>query len=402
MALNEVKIRNLKPKDKQYKVADSEGLYLLVKPNGSKLWRLKYRHNGKENVYSIGEYPSISLAEAREERFVIRKQVKSGINPNIKKREDRSVQIAKVENSFSNVALEWHSKNIKKWTPEHAEKLIGWITNDIIPVIGDMDIAEVKSPDILRVIKGIESRGALDVARRVLSICSQIFRYAMPLGKCNYDVTVGIGKTLEVRKRENFKCICVEEFPQLLKDMEKHECKPLTKLALKLVTLTFVRSSELREAKWSEINFDNAEWRIPAERMKMKELHLVPLSKQSIEILRVAQTLSHDSEYIFPNDRNLRKVMSENTLLYALYDMGYHKRMTVHGFRQLASTILNEKGFNLDAIERQLSHAERDNVRRAYNHAQYLPERRKMMQWWADYIDGTAEDSSNIIKAKFN
>jgi len=209
----------------------------------------------------------------------------------------------------------------------------------------------------------------------------------MPIGKCQYDVTVGINKALVYVKSENFKCISTSEFPKLLKDIERHDCKRLTKYALNLISLTFVRTGELRFAKWSEIDFDKKEWRIPAERMKMREQHIVPLSKQAINILEQIKSLELKSSYVFPNENNPNKVMSENTMLFALYDMKYRNKMTVHGFRQMASTVLNENGFKSDAIERQLSHSERNSIRRAYNHAQYLPERKEMMQWWADHLD---------------
>lgn len=402
MNLSDIKIKKLKAKDKEFKAFDGDGLFLLIHPNGSKYWRLKYRLNGKENVFAIGIYPQMTLLEAREERFRLKKLVKAGINPNLQKKTAKKIEIAKEADSFGAVALEWHGKNTKKWSEEHSKKIKAWIETEINPIIGSITISEVKSPDILAVVKSIENRGALDVARRALSICSQVLRYAMPLGKCNYDVTVGINKTLEVRKRENYKSVPIEDFPELLRKMENHNCKPLTKYALGLISLTFVRSSELREAKWPEINFEKAEWRIPAERMKMKELHIVPLSKQAIALFKEIKKLNLESEYIFPSVNSSKKVMSENTMLYALYDMGYHNKMTVHGFRSLASTILNEKGFNSDAIERQLSHAERDNVRRAYNHAQYLPERKIMMQWWADYIQNRCIENNNKKVVKFS
>ncbi len=388
MPLSDIKIKNSKPKAKPYKLSDGEGLYLLIKPNGSKLWRLKYRHMGKENVYAIGSYPQMSLSEAKDERFRLKKMHKSGIELNHQKKKDKLLSVANTDSTFEAVALEWHENYSNKWTNEHKNKLKNWLKNDVFPLIGHMEISNVKSPDILAVLRKIESRGAADVARRVLSICSQVFRYGMPIGKCEHDVTVGLNKALQFVKRENHKCIAIEEFPNLIHAMENHNCNLLTKYALQLILLTFVRSTELREAKWSEINFDKREWRIPANRMKMREIHIVPLSKQALAIFRALQPICNESDYIFPNEKNPHKVMSENTLLYSLYDMGYYKKMTVHGFRQLASTILNEKGFNSDAIERQLSHAERNNVRRAYNHAQYLPERIRMMQEWADHIDG--------------
>jgi integrase len=387
MSLTEIKIKSAKIKDKNYKLSDGEGLYLLVNPNGSKYWRLKYRFGGKEKVYSIGIYPKVSLAEAREERFKIKKKIKDGYNPNDQKKTTILEEKIKAGHNFESVAFEWHSKNLNKWTPRHAKKLKTWIEKDISPFIGQRLISEVKPMHILEIMRKIEDRKAYDVTRGVLSLCSQIFRYGIPNGMCEYDVTVGINKALVFIKRKNFNCINTSEFPKLLKDIEKHTCSFLTKYALKLIILTFVRTGELRFAKWSEIDFDKKEWRIPAERMKMREQHIVPLARQAVEILEGIKSLQLKSDYVFPNENNPNKVMSENTMLFGLYDMGYSNKMTVHGFRQIASTILNENSFNRDAIERQLSHAERNNIRRAYNHAQYLPERREMMQWWADYID---------------
>lgn len=391
MSLTEIKVKAAKTKEKNYKLSDSEGLYVLVHTNGSKYWRLKFRFIGKEKVYSIGKYPQVSLAEAREERFRIKQIIKEGHNPNESKKTIILERQLKTNNSFESVANDWHTKNINKWTLRHGKKLKTWIEKDIAPMIGHMPIAEVKPMHILEIMRKIENRKAYDVTRSVLSVCSQVFRYGIPIGLCDYDVTVGINQALVFIKRKNFNCISTGEFPKLLKDIENHHCTNLTKYALKLVILTFVRTSELRFATWSEIDFDRKEWRIPAERMKMRELHIVPLSKQAISILKEIKSLELKSDYVFPNENNPKKVMSENTMLFALYDMKYQQKMTVHGFRQLASTILNEHSFSPDAIERQLSHAERNSIRRAYNHAQYLPERREMMQLWADHIDTLAQ-----------
>ena len=387
MALTEFKIKSAKIKDKNYKLADGEGLYLLVHTNGSKYWRLKYRFNGKEKVYAIGIYPQLSLAAAREERFKIKQQLKEGMNPNNEKKTAIIEARIKTDNSFESVAFEWHAKNIKKWTPKQANRIKLWIEREILPIIGHMQISEVKPMHILEIMRKIESRKAYDTTRRVLSVCSQVFRYGMPIDKCQYDVTVGINKALVYVKTENLKCVSTGEFPKLIKDIERHNCTTLTKCALNLIALTFVRTGELRFAKWSEFDFDKKEWRIPGERMKMREQHIVPLSKQAIINFEQIKSLDLKSDYVFPNENNAKKVMSENTMLFALYDMNYRGKMTVHGFRQIASTILNESGFKPDAVERQLSHCERNNIRRAYNHAQYLPERREMMQWWADHLD---------------
>lgn len=386
MALTEIKIRSAKSKIKPYKLSDGEGLYLLIHSNGSKYWRLKYRIRNKEKVHAIGQYPDISLAEAREKKFYVKQDIKNGIDPNDKKKIEAFEKRLADDNTFESVALEWHKKNIRKWSERQALKLENWINKELVPVFGYLQVNEVKPIHVMQVMKNIESREAYDVARRVLNLCSQIFRYAIPTGRCEYDVTVGLNQTLTYVKRENFKCISVEELPQLLKTIEQHRCQELTKYALWFVLLTFVRTKELRFSKWTEVDLKKKEWRIPAENMKMRRPHVVPLSSQAIGVLKKVQALGLNSEYIFPNENDSQKVMSENTMLFALYDMKYRGKMTVHGFRQLASTVLNEQGFNPDAIERQLSHMERNNVRRAYNHAQYLPERKEMMQWWADYV----------------
>ena len=388
MTLTEIKIKAAKPREKKYKLFDGEGLYLVVFPNGSKYWRLKYRHNGKENTFAIGIYPECSLAEARDKRYILKKQLKDGVNPNIQKKTEALEEISQFDNNFKTVALEWHSKNVRKWTPRHGKKIKKWIEKDICPVIGKITINDVKPKHIIEIMRKIEARGAFDITREILSVCSRVFRYAIPIGLCEYDVTTGIGQTLTTVKRQNYRCISPNDFPKLIKDIEKHSCAILTKLALRFIMLTFVRSGELRYAKWEEFDFKKNEWRIPAERMKMREQHLVPLSSQAISVLNEIKLLPVKSENVFPNEFHSNKFMSENTMLYALYDMNYKDKMTVHGFRQLASTLLNENGFPPDVIERQLAHAERNKVRRAYNHAQYLPQRREMMQWWGDYIDG--------------
>lgn len=392
MLINDSKIKAAKTTGKNYKMTDGKGLHLLIKANGSKLWQFRYNVNGRENVYSIGCYPEYSLLEAREERFRLRKLVKAGIDPNLKKKEAKIEASVRTENSFASVALEWHKKQGTRWTAEHAKKIRGWLDNDIAPFIGQIPIAELKPLDILHIARRVESRGANYAARRILSICSRVLRYGIATNKCLYDVTIGINQALVPMKSKNYNCIGIQEFPELVRKIETANCKTLTRHALKFMILTFVRTTELRAAKWIEVDFRNQEWRIPAERMKMGEQHIVPLSTQALKILADIHKLGYHSDYIFPSETNMRKFMSENTMLYALYDMGYHHRMTVHGFRQLASTILNEKGFAPDAIERQLAHAERNNVRRAYNHAQYLPVRREMMQWWADYISNLAHE----------
>ncbi|MCE3255717.1 MAG: hypothetical protein K0R25_1211 [Rickettsiaceae bacterium] len=386
MPLTDIKVKNAKPTDKQYKIADSEGMYLLVHPNGGKYWRLKYKFLGKEKTLALGTYPTLSLAEARDKRFDARKQIANGVDPLQEKRQKKFEQYINAENSFENVAREWHQKNYAKWKPRHAHYILKRLEADIFPAIGSRPIGEIKTPELLATIQKVEKRGALDIAKRALQTSGQVFRYAIATGRAEHDISANLKGALTTRQAVNHARLEEDQLPEFLSKLEKYEGHQ-TKLAFKLLILTFVRTIELRGARWEEVNFEKKEWHIPAERMKMGQKHIVPLAKQSISILKELQKINGNRDFIFPSQTNPDKMMSENTLLYTLYRLGYHSRATTHGFRSTASTILNEKGFNRDYIERQLAHGERDKVRAVYNHAQYLSERHKMMQWWADYLD---------------
>ncbi|MBY0408302.1 MAG: tyrosine-type recombinase/integrase [Rickettsiales bacterium] len=396
MKLSNLDCKNAKPTEKPRKMADGGGLYLEVAPNGSKYWRMKYRFNGKESRLSFGLYPDVSLAEAREKRRLAKKTLDEGKNPNEEKRIEKLERQVSYENNFENIAREWHKEKYHTWKPLHAERILTRLEKDVFPSLGARSIKAIKPIEILAAIRGVEDRGAHDLAHRTMQTCSQIFRYGVATGRVERDPTVDLRGALKPVKSENYAYLTEEDLPPFLKKLECYDShyngQPLTKLAFKLLLLTFVRSGEIRGALWKEIDWDKAQWKIPAERMKMKEPHIVPLSKQSVALLKEIQKITGDSYggFLFPSQQNPRKIMSENTFLRVLEILGYKGKATAHGFRSTASTILNENGFRSDVIERQLAHGERDQVRAAYNYAQYLPERKEMMNWWANYIDSVA------------
>lgn len=398
MPLTDSACKNAKPDAKPRKIADGGGLYLEIMPNGSKYWRLKYRFAGKEKRLAFGVYPEVSLAEAREKREKARKQIASQIDPSQAKREEKLQILLKAETSFEVIAREWHTNRSLAWTPRYAEFMMKRLEADIFPKLGNRPIADINAPELLSVLRLIENRGALEIAQRALQACGQIFLYAIVTGRAERNPAVDLAGALKTPKKTHYAHLKAVELPEFLQKLDAYDGSLQTQLALKLLLLTFVRTTELRGAQWIEINLDAAEWRIPAERMKMRDPHIVPLSRQAVKILQELQKLNGHWKYVFPNQRKPMTCMSENTMLYTLYRMGYHSRTTGHGFRATASTVLNEEGFRSDVIERQLAHAERNKVRASYNHAQYLPERRAMMQWWADYLDRAS--SGNVVEAK--
>jgi len=387
-SLSDAKARNAKPKPKPYKIADGQGLFLLVRPNGSKYWRLRYFFAGKEKVLALGVYPQVTLADARERCLQARKMLAAGSDPGKQKQEVKRLNTLKSANTFEVVAREWFEKRRHEWAPSTANATLIRLERHILPVLGPRPIAEIMAPDVLSMLRVVEARGTLETVRRLTRICGQIFMYAIVTGRADRNPVPDLRGALKTPVVKHHSFLKANELPSYLEKLDAYDGDPKTKLALRFLLLTFVRTNELRGALWTEIDWENAEWRIPAERMKMKELHIVPLATQSIAVLRELQSHSGNRQHLFPNQNNANAAMSENTMLYALYRMGYHSRTTGHGFRSTASTILNEHEFRADVIERQLAHSERDSVRAAYNHAQYLPERRKMMQWWADYLEG--------------
>lgn len=388
MPLNELKCKNAKPSDKIQKLSDEKGMYLQVNPSGGKTWQLKYRFEGKEKKLAIGSYPETSLKEARDKRDDARKQLQNGIDPSAAKKQAKIKRQLDNQNSFEAVAKEWHEQRKHMWTERHAAKILKLLNDKMFPALGNTPIDKITPPELLAVLRKIEAKGHLHTAHRMQQTASQIFRYAVASGKTERDVAVDLRGALTPSKKTNYASLSETDLPEFLAMLEQYDGEQQTQTAMKLLIHTFVRTGELRGAKWEEINFDKAEWRIPAERMKMREQHIVPLTPQVIALFRLQQQISCNREFVFPNRNKPQSFMSENTILYAIYRMGYHSRTTAHGFRATASTILNEKGFNKDHIERQLAHGERSQSRKSYNHAQYLAERRKMMQWWSNFIDG--------------
>ncbi len=387
MSLTDTTIRSARPREKAYKLADGGGLTLLVNPNGSKWWRLRYRFSGREKMLSVGVYPDVPLKQARDKRDSIRKLIASGIDPSAQ----RVVEKRSQADTFATIAAEWLDLQRKTFSAATLEKA-EWTINDLLnPFIGGLPIRAITAPEILAVVRRLEARGKHETAHRTKQRAGQIFRYAIATGKADRDPTADLRGALAPIVATNHPAITdPRAVGELLRAIHGYEGQPATECAMRLAPLVFVRPGELRAAKWEEFDLDakEPEWRIPAARMKMRELHIVPLSTQAVEILRELQPLTGPTGYCFPSLRDSNRPMSENAITAALRRMGYTgDQMTWHGFRTIASTLLNEQGWNPDLIELQLAHAERNVVRDAYNRAQRLPERRKMMQVWADYLD---------------
>lgn len=393
MLLNDTKIKNLRHKEKQYKITDGKGMYLLVHPNGSKYWRLKYRFLGKERVLALGVYPGTSLKEARNKKNEAKKLIEQNIDPAQRKKQEKASHLINAENSFEKIAYEWLEIRKQSITEKYAAMIERRIKQDAFPIIGSYPITDITSSDLLRMLRGIENRGAIETAQRMKQYCGQIFRFAIATGRAEHDIAANLRGALKTRKAKHHPYLEEKDLPDFFHRLEHYDGDLQTKLGLKLLVLTFVRTGELRGAKWEEINEKKKEWHIPAERMKMKQKHIVPLSKQSLKVIEELRIINGNFDFIFPNANNHKAFISENTLLYAMYRMGYHSRATPHGMRSTASTTLNEHGFRPDYIERQLAHAERNKIRASYNHAEYLPERREMMQWWADFLDKMAAEN---------
>lgn len=394
MPLTDLAIKNAKPKDKAYKLSDGGGLFLWIQPNGSKWWRYAYRFNSKQKLLALGTYPETPLAEARELHAQARKKLATGIDPNDAKKETKRIALLNSENSFESVAREWHSAKSNVWELRYAGFILKRLEADIFPKLGSRPIANISAPELLSVIRLIEKRGAGEMAHRALKACGQIFMFGIAHGKAKANPAAGLEIALKTVAKGNFPHLKESELPEFVQKLANYQGAQQNKLATKLLLLTFVRTKELRGGLWSEIDWEKAEWRIPAERMKMKLPHIVPLSKQAITILKELKLMNGQWNFIFPNPYTPVKCMSENGILNVIYRMGYKGRTCGHGFRHTASTILNERGFNRDHVEMQMAHTQ-GKIRGTYNHAEYLPKRRIMLQWWSDYLDSLAEGNAN-------
>lgn len=400
MSLTELECKKAAcPKDRSFiRLSDEKGMYLEVTAAGGKYWRLKFRHLGKEKRLALGVYPDISLALARKARDKAREAVSAGEDPSQLKREAKLTRAIGAANNFESVARHWweHWRGTK--SPRHAEYVIRRLETDVFPAMGSRPIASVTAPHLMAMALGIEARGAVDIAKRLLQTCGQVMRYAIAHGliERNPAADVKPSDVLKPRKKENYARLDAKEMPELLRKIEAYQGSSYTRLGIKLMALTFVRTGELIGARWSEFDLDSAEWRIPAERMKMRTPHIVPLSPQAIEVVQALQTIANGRSLVFPGERNHEKPMSNNTILGALKRMGYAGRMTGHGFRGVASTILHELGFGHHLIELQLAHQERNSTAAAYNHATYLKDRRAMMIEWANHLDSLRK--GNVVQ----
>lgn len=401
MPLTAIQIKAFKATDKPQKFADGGGLFLLVNPSGSKYWRMAYRFDGKAKTLALGVYPDVSLAAARDMREAARKLLAagddpSGVSPAAAKKAKQSAVSALTENSFEIIAREWFIRHSPNWKENHSSKIIARLEKDIFPWIGARMIADVAAPELLAVVRRIESRGALETAHRALACCGQVFRYAVATGRAERDPTGDLrGALPPVRKDKHFAAITdTVKVGELMRDIDGYSGSFVVKCAFKLSPLLFVRPGELRRMEWSEVDIEKSEWIIPAEKMKMGVTHIVPLARQALEVLREIQPLTGHGRYVFPGERDHDRPMSDNAIRSALRRMGWaNDEMTPHGFRAMASTILDNMGYKQEWLERQLAHEEPNKIKAAYKREawrMYLPERIAMMQSWADYLDGLA------------
>jgi len=408
--LTDIQPRTAKPKDKPYKLSDGGGLYLLINTDGAKYWRMDYRFGEARRTLAFGKYPEVTLAEARDKRLGARKLLDQGIDPSQDKKERKREQNEANANTFEKLAREWHTNKLPTWSAATARDTIRRLEIDIFPEIGTMPIGAIKHQHVIAALRKIENRGAHEIAHRVKATCARVFTYASQQGIENRNPAADMKDVLRPVKTGHFAAITTDELPAFLAAMEKNDArlfKP-TRIALRLMMLVFVRTSELIETPWSEINLEAGEWIIPWQRMKRGKLtvnpdttdHHVCLSSQALDLLRELHSLTGGGKYLFPNQRDHQKPMSNGAILAALKRMGYKNRMTGHGFRALAmSTIKERLGYRHEVVDRQLAHAQKDKVAAAYDRAKFLAERRVMMQDWANYLDGVA--SGKVVAGAF-
>jgi len=404
--LKPITVKQAKPKAKEYKLFDGGGLYLLVKNDGAKYWRMKYRIHGKEKLLALGVYPDVSLAEAREKRFEARRQISQEIDPSHLKKAEKQARGESNSNSFEAIGFEWFEKQKSKWSATHTQKVEWMLTANLFPWLGKRPISEITPPELLATLRRIESRGALETALRTKQVSGQVFRYAIATGRAERDPSQDLRNALATPIKKHLAAVTApKDVGPLLLVLDGYNGSPIVRAALKLAPLTFVRPGELRHAEWAEFDIENAEWKIPAHKMKTKVDHIVPLSTQAIEALIEIYPLTGTGRYVFPSARSSKRPMSDNAVLAAFRRLGIAKeQMSGHGFRAMARTILDEVlGYRVDWIEHQLAHAVKDVHGRAYNRTAHLDKRKKMMQSWADYLDQLRVQASapNIISGKF-
>lgn len=387
MILSDLKIKSLRPESKPYRVRDGDGLYLKVTPNGNKTWQIRYFFGSKERILSGGSYPRVSLQEARELKFKAKKLIDQNIDPCSEKRREKIEAQNRDINTFQLVAKEWFESRKGDWTPRHARKIWHRLENYVLTDLGKRAVADIRPLEVLRVIQKIEARSATELSHCQLSVCKRIFKYAVVTGRIQYNPAGDLNSALRRHRVKHHPSLRAVEIGDFLRTFEKFKCGEVYKIGFELLVLTALRTGELRYSKWSDIHFERQEWAVRAEVMKMKEAHIVPLSSQALDALRRLELLTGHQEWLFPNPhRQKHPVISENFVNNIIRKIGYKDRIVGHGFRSMFSTVLNEFGFNRDAIERQLAHKERNQIRAAYNRAEYWVERRFIMQWWGDFL----------------
>ncbi|ELY4196361.1 tyrosine-type recombinase/integrase [Cronobacter sakazakii] len=400
MKLNARQVDTAKPKDKPYKLADGGGLYLLVNPNGARYWRLKYRVAGKEKLLALGVYPDVTLADARAKRDEAKRDIAGGIDPNEAKREEKIAREANVRNTFQEIACEWHSSKLYKWSEGYASDIMEAFNKDVFPYIGKKPIAEIKPLELLNVLRRMEGRGATEKAKKVRQRCGEVFRYAIVTGRAEYNPAPDLTSAMQGHESSHYPFLNAPELPAFFEALSRYSGSELVVLAARLLIITGLRTGELRGATWQEIDVDAAVWEIPAERMKMRRPHIVPLSLQAQAIIMRIREMTGRYPYIFPGRNDPRKTMSEASINQVFKRIGYAGRVTGHGFRHTMSTILHEQGYNTAWIETQLAHVDKNSIRGTYNHAQYLDGRREMLQWYADYMDAL-KHRENVVHGRF-
>ncbi len=408
-SLTDVRCKNAKPlAGKVQKLFDGGGLFLEVRPNGSKLWRLKYRFLGKEGLLALGAYPLVALAAARTSAIEAKRLLQEDINPAQKRKTEKQLRLVASENTLEAIAREWHLKFSPKWAPTHSSKVLLRLQKNVFPWLGARPIMEIKAPELLSALRRLEVRGKLDTARRVRQYLSSTFRYAIATGRAERDVAADLKGAIATPVSKNYASLTdPAEFGELLRAIDDYEGGLVVRTALALAPMLFCRPGDLRGMEWSELNFDAAEWRIPPARRKLKQAaklsnqtgdHIVPLAQQAIALLRDLHPLTGGSTFVFPSERSKSRPMSDGTVNAGLRSMGFSKeKITGHGFRHMASTALNEQGWSQDAIEKQLAHKDKDRIRGIYNQAKYLEERRRMMQAWADYLDSLKSSPGTVV-----
>ena len=400
MKLTVKQIDSSKPKEKNYKLSDGGGLYLLVKTNGGRYWRLKYRIDGKEKLLAIGIYPTVTLADARRKRDDAKRLLADGIDPNQQRKEQKQASKIDSVNTFKNIALEWYEGRKDRWSVGYRDDMMDAFEKDVFPYIGNRPIAEIKPMELLEVLSIMEKRGATEKLKKVRQRCGEVWKYAIITGRAEYNPAPDLASAFVPHKREHYAHLSVSELPEFLSSIDKYMGSQIVRVALRILILTGVRPGELRKAEWSEINFDTKVWEIPAEKMKMRRPHIVPLSEQVIDLLKQIHPISGSYQYIFPSRTDYRKHISDMALNTMIRRMGYSGRATGHGFRHTMSTILHEQGYNTAWIETQLAHVDKNSIRGTYNHAQYIDGRREMLQWYADYM-GALENGDNVVHGNF-